>query len=313
MSDPPGCHCPTQTRLTTRGRSPGRLPGCARGGDGARTPARAIPLSPLAERGWGEARSARCRSSVVEHSLGKGEVVCSIHTGSTSPDTCVSSGISGGPRPRGALRREQTREHEIWSSAAHPVTEPPASAITLMWRAIARGERLSVAGARCDPDFSQCSCGTGETPGGAPYILGQTGPTALRASSLARRKGKSDAPIEYAADLPRASPSLRWGLQVAGRCLPLCLARASAPTTQTSVVTRAVVPRPAEPVPSAASAHRRARTCGAGSKARARSLPAPMAEPAPSAPTAARPRRQPPARRTKEWHEFGEGMRSAPR
>src|SRR5262249_39647126 len=26
---------------------------------------------------------ARCRSSVVEHSLGKGEVVCSIHTGST--------------------------------------------------------------------------------------------------------------------------------------------------------------------------------------------------------------------------------------
>jgi hypothetical protein len=25
-----------------------------------------------------------CRSSVVEHSLGKGEVVCSIHTGSTS-------------------------------------------------------------------------------------------------------------------------------------------------------------------------------------------------------------------------------------
>src|SRR5471030_295464 len=26
---------------------------------------------------------ARCRSSVVENSLGKGEVVCSIHTGST--------------------------------------------------------------------------------------------------------------------------------------------------------------------------------------------------------------------------------------
>jgi hypothetical protein len=26
----------------------------------------------------------RCRSSVVEHSLGKGEVVCSIHTGSTT-------------------------------------------------------------------------------------------------------------------------------------------------------------------------------------------------------------------------------------
>jgi hypothetical protein len=26
---------------------------------------------------------SRCRSSVVEHPLGKGEVVCSIHTGST--------------------------------------------------------------------------------------------------------------------------------------------------------------------------------------------------------------------------------------
>jgi hypothetical protein len=31
-----------------------------------------------------DASTASCRSSVVEHSLGKGEVVCSIHTGSTN-------------------------------------------------------------------------------------------------------------------------------------------------------------------------------------------------------------------------------------
>jgi hypothetical protein len=33
---------------------------------------------------WNGFRTARCRSSVVEHPLGKGEVVSSILTGSTS-------------------------------------------------------------------------------------------------------------------------------------------------------------------------------------------------------------------------------------
>jgi hypothetical protein len=33
-----------------------------------------------------------CRSSVVEHSLGKGEVVCSIHTGSTT-ETPIKHGF----------------------------------------------------------------------------------------------------------------------------------------------------------------------------------------------------------------------------
>ena len=33
----------------------------------------------------GAARLFRCRSSVVEHPLGKGEVECSIHSGSTTP------------------------------------------------------------------------------------------------------------------------------------------------------------------------------------------------------------------------------------
>ena len=34
---------------------------------------------------------SRCRSSVVEHPLGKGEVVCSIHTGSTRKTFEVSA------------------------------------------------------------------------------------------------------------------------------------------------------------------------------------------------------------------------------
>src|SRR5215469_2294769 len=41
---------------------------------------------------------ARCRSSVVEHSLGKGEVVCSIHTGSTTKTKQIKC-FSGGALP----------------------------------------------------------------------------------------------------------------------------------------------------------------------------------------------------------------------
>src|SRR6185312_7490176 len=39
----------------------------------------------------GDRAHSRCRSSVVEHPLGKGEVVCSIHTGSTSAQFQLSS------------------------------------------------------------------------------------------------------------------------------------------------------------------------------------------------------------------------------
>src|SRR5262245_5218347 len=38
-----------------------------------------------------------CRSSVVEHPLGKGEVECSIHSGSTSKISTFS-GLQGAPR-----------------------------------------------------------------------------------------------------------------------------------------------------------------------------------------------------------------------
>jgi hypothetical protein len=41
-----------------------------------------------------KSRRARCRSSVVEHPLGKGEVVSSILTGSTTAVTCIAPLIS---------------------------------------------------------------------------------------------------------------------------------------------------------------------------------------------------------------------------
>jgi hypothetical protein len=46
--------------------------------------AKPLPEDPAPD-GEKQGRSkVSCRSSVVEHSLGKGEVVCSIHTGSTT-------------------------------------------------------------------------------------------------------------------------------------------------------------------------------------------------------------------------------------
>ena len=44
-----------------------------------------------------------CRSSVVEHSLGKGEVVCSIHTGSTRSSPRLAT-AKAPPRPKAADR-----------------------------------------------------------------------------------------------------------------------------------------------------------------------------------------------------------------
>lgn len=46
----------------------------------------AVSAAFYAAASGGHAHS-RCRSSVVEHPLGKGEVVCSIHTGSTTHST----------------------------------------------------------------------------------------------------------------------------------------------------------------------------------------------------------------------------------
>jgi hypothetical protein len=46
--------------------------------------AKSFPEDPKPNREKSGKSTESCRSSVVEHSLGKGEVVCSIHTGSTS-------------------------------------------------------------------------------------------------------------------------------------------------------------------------------------------------------------------------------------
>ena len=50
----------------------------------------------------------RCRSSVVEHSLGKGEVVSSILTGSTTKDP-QNTGVSTAPAPVSPSPRTRTR------------------------------------------------------------------------------------------------------------------------------------------------------------------------------------------------------------
>ena len=46
--------------------------------------AKSLPDDPRTNREKSGKSTVSCRSSVVEHSLGKGEVVCSIHTGSTT-------------------------------------------------------------------------------------------------------------------------------------------------------------------------------------------------------------------------------------
>jgi hypothetical protein len=58
---------------------PGSLRACAQGGLMARTGRSRVPFRPILVMS-----RACCRSSVVEHSLGKGEVVSSILPGSTS-------------------------------------------------------------------------------------------------------------------------------------------------------------------------------------------------------------------------------------
>jgi hypothetical protein len=62
--------------------------------------------------------------------------------------------------------------------------------------------------------------------------------------------------------------------------------KTSAPTTQTSVVTRAVVPKASEPVPSAAAPTAEPEPAAPAARPEPAPLPVPMAEPAPSASTA---------------------------
>jgi hypothetical protein len=49
--------------------------------------AKSLPDNPGTKLEKSGKSTVSCRSSVVEHSLGKGEVVCSIHTGSTSKNS----------------------------------------------------------------------------------------------------------------------------------------------------------------------------------------------------------------------------------
>jgi hypothetical protein len=58
-------------------------------------------------RDWSQ--TGRCRSSVVEHSLGKGEVVGSIPTGSTSISAIFPAGLRAGAVPEMTERDANTR------------------------------------------------------------------------------------------------------------------------------------------------------------------------------------------------------------
>jgi hypothetical protein len=61
--------------------------------------------------------AARCRSSVVEHSLGKGEVVCSIHTGSTIRKTekmKFALGVAVEPKKNRQSKATSPNTHEVY-------------------------------------------------------------------------------------------------------------------------------------------------------------------------------------------------------
>ena len=87
--------------------------GCLRGED--RTVARSCPLQLAVVHGprnpvrdfWSCGRLRRCRSSVVEHSLGKGEVVSSILTGSTRKTKQIKHFCAGALPFPPALNRER--------------------------------------------------------------------------------------------------------------------------------------------------------------------------------------------------------------
>src|SRR4029079_5948261 len=62
---------------------------------------------------------SRCRSSVVEHPLGKGEVVCSIHTGSTINRSLSS--IASNPTLVRRAKERQTSIAPILDSSTYPL------------------------------------------------------------------------------------------------------------------------------------------------------------------------------------------------
>src|SRR5262249_37258522 len=80
-------------------------------------------------------RGVCCRSSVVEHSLGKGEVVCSIHTGSTSKN----------PRKYG-LFAWRSRSRRGWERGGYEAKTRPSDCTNsctscgTRWRWGARGQ-----------------------------------------------------------------------------------------------------------------------------------------------------------------------------
>ena len=119
---------------------------------------------------------------------------------------------------------------------------------------------------------SNVPCGTGETPAVRHTSRRRRGLPHLRAFSPARGKGKSDATLEFAADLPR--PRSRYGgtcMWLGAVCRPARQDRGTDDADRRDHAGRRSKGHRAGPL--SHGARGRARAGGAGSKARSRSSP----------------------------------------
>jgi hypothetical protein len=114
-----------------------------------------------------------CRSSVVEHSLGKGEVVCSIHTGSTrttgrrprqQSQPAAPSHAWAAARP---LARVEPKSRSASATAKRSGAKPRSPRLTLSARSGPRA-RVSVRSEGVTPSIAGLAAATGKAGGGIP-------------------------------------------------------------------------------------------------------------------------------------------------